>query len=134
MHLKIFLLKPLKEWRFFQLFFAGSGYVKDVLLPSFHSRYVLIQGCQFTLGLGAARVTSISKLLPNENWEITLPSLVITSRSNIPLKSEQFCQPISVSGILNDTKFNGFTKLIPELDILTFLLIVVRGCIFCINI
>lgn len=52
----------------------------------------------------------------------------------VPLKSEQFCQTISVGGILNDTKFNGFPKLIPELGILTSLLVNVRGCLFCIKI
>lgn len=37
MYLKIFLLKPLKEWRFFQLFLAGSCNVEDILLTRFHS-------------------------------------------------------------------------------------------------
>lgn len=45
----------------------------------------------------------------------------------LPIKSEKFCQTISVSSILNDTKFYGLPKLIPKLSILPLLLIILIG-------
>lgn len=112
------------------MFFAGSSYVKDILLSSFHSRYVLIERCQFTLGLGAVyKFQESATLLTDEMGKLHCPKNLITRKLEnykVPLKSEQFCQTISVGGILNDTKFDGFSKLIPELGVLTFLLIDVR--------
>jgi hypothetical protein len=73
LNLIILLLKPLKEWRIFKLFFAGSSYVKEILLSSFHSRYVLVERCQFSLGLGAVnKFQESATLLINEMGEITL--------------------------------------------------------------
>jgi hypothetical protein len=59
---------------------------------------------------------------------------LIARKEVVRLKSEQFCQTISVGGILNDTKFNGFSKFIPELSVLPSLLINIRRRLFCIKV
>ena len=88
-NLIIFLLKPLKERRFFQLLFAGSSYVKDILLSRFHSRDVLIERSQFTLRLGAVSIQVSNTLSTNESREITPQEKKFNYKesSSIPLKS-----------------------------------------------
>lgn len=48
-------------------------------------------------------------------------------KKKVPFKSEKLGQAVSVGCIFNNTKFYGLAKLIPELCILTFLLIIITG-------